>query len=1555
MKRIHRRFSAIFLALSLMLGTLYLPAFAASGEDEPVTDSGGIVTIRNENYTLKVVKDGFRYGFYKPDGTPYVEEHEESGIRFGTAGQEPSPAVSSEFEDYTDDTATFTVTNKDGNTANVTLDLSDTSAKLEIEPNNPDENSFFVIDARVGGLPHTYGLGDLGAYDNGNNVRNTANLLGINRMKNGEFAGRNDGYGFSRRYVSGFIIAPDRDFAMVVFETDDKRVSLQTDESLLGGLYTQKLTLYYFFGDTKQIYSDYREAREAEGYYDTKPRYQMFGIGWEAYGSLGESVYQQSVEDTVDEFINRGYHLTWGAVGSGFWEGNLKSQNQGMTTSFGMWDDTADPAEGDKRSDGRPNPRFPSPDGMKTFFQDRGVALLLGLRINFRMPEEYGGGYIPEYEGPFSQQAVDNGYLLKDHRSGNTFMTKLITLVKPTGNNTLCGLIDGSNPDAVDWYLDGTDLWGVDGFKEDTMLCTSAHDDSNFDKVLFPLSSDRNKLVIVRCGAYSVPGDILRANDFNYSAANNYNRMPMNLGAFAASGQGNVYPDILGGTGGSTSNSDFNLWTTREAWLDALCPSMSVGLPIWKMKNEAYESAIKKAVTFHSTYAPYIYSAALKNYETGYPYAHTPLYISNPNDPATHELYNADTQTWEWMVGESLLAAPIWGNDYASQTSRDIYLPEGDWMDIETGETFKGPVTLKNYELPLDKTPAFVGGQGILVGEDQENQGNYFAEVYPVVKKGTVYDYTYVDGETTSAITADMDGFNPNTLTVTDTTTEEPVEFTVEKNTSAIRFAYEAGHDYELTGGEPQGLMLSASLGCDSITTAVNDTVNDIVHPSVVMDDGSKVTDLSEFDKVEYEAGNDTILSVEENGTITALRAGNTTLRVGVTKDGQTVWSDAVPVTVNTRDITVTSPAYDAEIYNAGFTVTGTTKGIASMEAVLKNKTGGTAGEGSLDHQNGAFSIAYKNVPDGEYTLTLTGKDDQNKAVAKTDWPLTVNSSNGMVTERFDGSSSLTWKPDGGGTWNTENGTLSGNILPGASAWYVTDQTVSAPFYLSSDINFQNGSTSGGLTFGYTNTSNYYHVRFDHASGIQILRNGGVILTQEKPYLIFDYGKDYNLAVNVHGRQIDVYVNDDLVLSYTSDKDIPEGKTGYRLYNAAANLDNFTLLPGINTGLVKTSYVDTENNPLADTVNLRKPIAADYKTERKEFAGYTLKQTPENETGKITDGVTEVTYMYEKDIPVTGTVTVRYVDEDDHDLRESATLSGEVNTPYTALAEAIPDYTVVGDDTITGRFREDPATITFRYQKGSHSTGTVTVRYVEDQSGREIHSADTLSGEVGTSYTISAKTIQGYSLVGSGTAIGQFTGTPATVVFHYRKNTTSESPRKDSVDTPEVKPSETFKSDTTSDFSVNSTYVFKITSRNGLIPNFVVGTSGVFTTQLVKTDGNDYYFKITAVGPDGAKAGIYMNGVKVAVATVVNAASAVKSDTTLPFTVKAGASYVFKLTADAKPVFVAGTVSAFRVDFINSSGKDHFFRVTAVGKAGTGSGFYINSQKAPVAVASVTN
>lgn len=634
---------ALILALSLLLGMCSLPVSAL--ETRSVIEEGDVVTISTQNYTVKVQKNGFRYGFYQPDGTVIADMHGESGICFGETGGEVYKAASAVYTGLSGDAARFEITNTNGDVADVAIHLFDTYVKYEIIPRSVTAGTKYTIDARVEGIDPLYGLGDHGTVRDSGSVgysRTTTNVHGVNRVDANSFTNY-----LPVRFITNFTIAPQRRFAQVLFHNADKRVSLLDDQTMLGVLSAESVkTLYYFFGEMETIYSDYRKVRNEEGYIDSKPHYEMFGLGWEAYGALGWNADQKNVLETVQAYLDSGYDITWAVIGSGFWPGDRKGK-EGSTTSFGMWDDTYQ--EG--RTDGLANPRFPDPAATKQFFIDKDIKLLLGLRPWFRLPPELGGSNDVKFDGDFVLEGLEKDFFLKN--DDGSYLTY--------ENNVI---VDGGNPEAVEWYTGLAELWGVDGFKEDAMFAANTHHDDNWNKIYGNMVEQSDSLMIVRNGAYSLNGDILRIEDHNYGLNNDGNmvfapdRKPINLLNFAASGASNVYPDIIGGTGGKIGDEKFQMYTVRSAQLAALCPSISVGINVLNMDNDEREEAAFKAINWHSTYVPYIYDAALKSYETGYPTSFTPLYIAYPDDENTYDMASFEKRQYEWLLGESILATP---------------------------------------------------------------------------------------------------------------------------------------------------------------------------------------------------------------------------------------------------------------------------------------------------------------------------------------------------------------------------------------------------------------------------------------------------------------------------------------------------------------------------------------------------------------------------------------------------------------------------------------------------------------------------------------------------------------------------------------------------------------------------------------------------------------------------------------------------------------------------------------------------------------------------------
>lgn len=59
----------------------------------------------------------------------------------------------------------------------------------------------------------------------------------------------------------------------------------------------------------------------------------------------------------------------------------------------------------------------------------------------------------------------------------------------------------------------------------------------------------------------------------------------------------------------------------------------------------------------------------------------------------------------EFLLGEDIIVAPVLQE---GRTSRNIYLPEGKWIDQNDGRTHQGPIWLNDYHAPLDVLPYFV-------------------------------------------------------------------------------------------------------------------------------------------------------------------------------------------------------------------------------------------------------------------------------------------------------------------------------------------------------------------------------------------------------------------------------------------------------------------------------------------------------------------------------------------------------------------------------------------------------------------------------------------------------------------------------------------------------------------------------------------------------------------------------------------------------------------------------------------------------------------------------
>ena len=740
-----------------------------SGSSEPTgwkEQKDAFVIIR-EHYVVHIAKQGFRYALRRPGGEVIADAHPVSGIQLAPSDETLANVIHTKWQSQQDSTFIFEVTTEDSTKATVRLEARRHAIKLSIQP---QEEGQYTIVGRTHGLAPAYGLGEQGAFLEDDPQRGTRPRVELTGVTIDSLRAS-----YWRRMISNFVVFPQQGLAEVNIEPGAKLVRLTQEENAQGSQGVAELpALYYLLGSPQRIYRTYRQVREAEGYAVYKPKSAWFGVGWEAYGALAWNTNEQTVTDNVNRYLDDGYPLDWMVVGSGYWpsasgeyddlgspvseSATEKDRQLQATTSFGLWD----------------THRYPDPPRMIDYFHQRGLLFIIGLRI----------GFIPG--GPFTDAGLQQDYFLKDTLGD----AKLWEVGFP---RVPVYLLDSRNERAVEWYVDLCQKWldyGVDGFKEDLYDHSPSLPDDLIDPVNRALM-DRGVYVMGRNNYVGSPVDLHRYDDFNYHHPQD--RGPINGLAFAYSGFPYVYPDIVGGTGqandrfGGEPKDKMRLYMMRYAQYAAVNPSMSFGYGPWNFDEET-SRVCREAAQLHRRLKPYIYSEAVRTYHTGFPYTLTPLPLAYPDDENVYGLADTTRRSYEWLIGESLLATPLYGDDYATAQTRDIYLPAGTWIDYDSGEKYDGPSTLSNFPLPIGKTPLFVGGSGIVI---EEEQGALKGRIYPVTQQANMTFY-HLDGETESRISLD----NPdwNAVTVTDQTTETSVEVLKERH--AHTFTLEPGHDY---------------------------------------------------------------------------------------------------------------------------------------------------------------------------------------------------------------------------------------------------------------------------------------------------------------------------------------------------------------------------------------------------------------------------------------------------------------------------------------------------------------------------------------------------------------------------------------------------------------------------------------------------------------------------------------------------------------------------------------------------------------------------------------
>ncbi len=701
----------------------------------------GTITQAGDDVTIKIDDSSFKYEILSSTGKKLLKPSAKQGI---TINKKPVNSV----KKHPSKENNYIVSTSAGVSATVQMTTIPNGVKITASSNTKKELDFSFS---AGGMSPAYGLADHGGWLSNADISKSGKA---HTLKNN---------GGSHRFISSFVVFPKDRAAGVIFSRKPMRVFINKDTYNMATGNVASTTCYYFYGELKDIYASYQKVRHAEGFADVEPKAKLFELGWESWDALGWQTNEKSVKDYLSKFTKAGYPVRWAVTGSGFWK------EGGSTTSFAIWD----------------HKKYRSPQSFRKWMHGKDISWMIGQRTNF---VALGGPHTPKgrRDGNASMSKISSGPFTKEGLSKDYFYNGEKTYRSGIYPLAPLHILDSNKPGAADWYAKLFAKWNVDGIKEDTMVSLS--DSTLFNKAIAKLS-DNKGLIMARCAAYSSPGTLMRINDTHGNGAMSL-RAPVNYLQYAASGAPNVYSDTVG----FHSMGKYSISNIRNAWFQSLTAGMAVGKGPFSWKKEQ-QAEFKKAVDFHYAIGPYLYSAAMDSYQTGYPYTMIPLHIAYPDDANVYQLASKEKRQFQWMVGESILATPILHSLHADKTKHNIYLPEGRWMDYESGKIFEGPLSLDNYSMPVTKTPCFIGGKGIIVLRENE-KSPLVAQVFPVSPAGTVYKFHHAKGKASSTILNEVTQWDSHKFTVINKESKKTIPHKINKQTGAITFTIAPGQNY---------------------------------------------------------------------------------------------------------------------------------------------------------------------------------------------------------------------------------------------------------------------------------------------------------------------------------------------------------------------------------------------------------------------------------------------------------------------------------------------------------------------------------------------------------------------------------------------------------------------------------------------------------------------------------------------------------------------------------------------------------------------------------------
>lgn len=205
---------------------------------------------------------------------------------------------------------------------------------------------------------------------------------------------------------------------------------------------------------------------------------------------------------------------------------------------------------------------------------------------------------------------------------------------------------------------------------------------------------------------------------------------------------------------------------------------------------------------------------------------------------------------------------------------------------------------------------------------------------------------------------------------------------------------------------------------------------------------------------------------------------------------------------------------------------------------------------------------------------------------------------------------------------------------------------------------------------------------------------------------------------------------------------------------------------GKQTGVLVVEHQDEDGHPLRNSEVTIAEVGKPYTTSSKQIEGYTLKEVQGSEAGEYAEGITKVTYVYQKNVSK-GKLIVHYQDEAGKKIAEDFSDEQPIDTaiPLELFTKTIDSYTLKEIKGLTsGFYTEKTQEVTVIYRK---QEGKVLVNYLSEE-GKQLANPALLSGAVNSDYQTEEKKFAGYVLKEVlGNKAGKYTLEPQIVTYIY--------------------------------------------------------------------------------------------------------------------------------------------------------------------------------------------